>query len=449
MKDLLATNMSTLEREFAWFSEVLDLRFKLYFNQEGHPLAIHDLHPPDLNSDDSRYAMFVKEHQLQFRERVALVLAITPHVKPHLLDIFFIKNANYNRGYTEFGGYTGSHHGGFLPTGETLNFILGGGDLEERARIFNLLSSDSVLIYTGLLAIQGVQKGEPQLSGPLTISTEFLVNFTTGKTERPDIGADFPAKYIDTPLDWDDLVLDRTIMEEIAEIKTWIEHGPELLEEWGLSRKVKPGYRCLFYGPPGTGKTLCATLLGKATGRDVYRIDLSMVVSKYIGETEKNLENVFRQAENKKWILFFDEADALFGKRTATNSSNDRFANQEVAYLLQRVESYPGTVILASNLKSNIDEAFARRFQAMIHFPMPKPNERLKLWTNAFHGTVSLQQDCDLPQLAKQYEISGGAIINVLRYCAVQARRGGRREVGRQLILEGIRREFKKEDKTL
>ena len=122
----------------------------------------------------------------------------------------------------------------------------------------------------------------------------------------------------------------------------------------GIESFLKAGYRTLFYGPPGTGKTLCATLIGKKNGMDVYRIDLSMIVSKYIGETEKNLANVFDQAENRNWILFFDEADALFGKRTSTNTSNDRHSNQEIAYLLQRIEDFPGTVVLATNLKSKL-----------------------------------------------------------------------------------------------
>ena len=131
-----------------------------------------------------------------------------------------------------------------------------------------------------------------------------------------------------------------------------------------MRKRVKPGYRALFHGPPGTGKTLTATLLGKHTGRPVFRIDLSRVVSKYIGETEKNLSRLFDKAEHKDWILFFDEADALFGKRTEIRDAHDKYANQEVAYLLQRIESYAGLVILATNQRGNIDEAFLRRFQA-------------------------------------------------------------------------------------
>lgn len=220
------------------------------------------------------------------------------------------------------------------------------------------------------------------------------------------------------------------------------------MEEWGLEKTIKPGYRSLFYGPPGTGKALTATLIGASVGADVYRIDLSMVVSKYIGETEKNLANVFDQAHNKKWILFFDEADALFGKRTQATSSNDRYANQEVSYLLQRVEDFPGVVILATNVKANIDDAFARRFQTVVYFPMPDAAQRLRLWKGMLNGTCPVATDLELETLAEKYELSGGAITNVVRYGAIRAlrRRGG--VIAHADLVKGITPELMKEGRT-
>jgi SpoVK/Ycf46/Vps4 family AAA+-type ATPase len=178
-------------------------------------------------------------------------------------------------------------------------------------------------------------------------------------------------------------VLDSGTFAHLEELRNWIKYGDTILHEWKMADRLKPGYRALFYGPPGTGKTLTAALLGQETGRDVYRIDLSLVVSKYIGETEKNLEKVFTMAQERKWILFFDEADALFGKRGKVKDAHDRFANQEVSYLLQRVEDFDGIVILASNDKDNIDTAFNRRFQAVVHFPMPGAAERQQLCSTA------------------------------------------------------------------
>jgi SpoVK/Ycf46/Vps4 family AAA+-type ATPase len=221
-----------------------------------------------------------------------------------------------------------------------------------------------------------------------------------------------------------------------------------ILTDWELAGKVKPGYRALFYGPPGTGKTLTASLIGKQSARDVYKIDASMIVSKWVGETEKNLARVFDMAENKDWILFFDEADALFGKRTDTSSSQERYANQEVSYLLQRTEDYPGVVILASNLKGNIDEAFTRRFQSMVHFPMPTPAERELLWKTIFGNGLELGDGIDFKHLARQYEISGGSIINVLKHCAIKASQRKKRSTTLEDMLGGIRKELAKEGKT-
>jgi SpoVK/Ycf46/Vps4 family AAA+-type ATPase len=286
------------------------------------------------------------------------------------------------------------------------------------------------------------------LTGFLTVNREVVELVTTGNIRRPLFGIDFPAQLIETQMDWEDLVLDPYTMEQVMEIKAWIEYGNELLHELGLIKKIKPGYRSLFYGPSGTGKTLTSSLLGKVTGRDVYRIDLSMVISKYIGETEKNLEKVFQKAEYKNWILFFDEADALFGKRTKISDAHDRFANQEVSYLLQRVEDYAGVVILASNLKSNLDDAFTRRFQSIIHFPMPNTGDRLLLWQKGFSDKTELDGNVDLDTIAREYEMSGGSIMNVVRYATLMALKNGSRLIRGDDLLNGIRREFQKEGKT-
>jgi SpoVK/Ycf46/Vps4 family AAA+-type ATPase len=180
-----------------------------------------------------------------------------------------------------------------------------------------------------------------------------------------------PMQRITTELDWEDLALSDQAMKDLEEIVVWTRHRVTLLEDWRLKRRSKPGFCSLFYGPPGTGKTLAAALLGKKTGLEVYRVGLSRVVSKCIGETEKNLARIFDQAEGKDSILFFDEADALFGKRTEVSDAHDRYASQELAYLLQRIEDYPGIAILASNLNASMDEAFTRRFQSVIHFTLP------------------------------------------------------------------------------
>jgi SpoVK/Ycf46/Vps4 family AAA+-type ATPase len=235
------------------------------------------------------------------------------------------------------------------------------------------------------------------------------------------------------------LVLDPLTLAEVHEIAAWAKHERELLDDWGLGRHVKPGFRALFHGPPGTGKTLTATLLGQELGVDVYRVDLSQIVSKYIGETEKNLAAVFAEAGRRKWVLFFDEADALFGKRTQTSSAHDRYANQEIAYLLQRIEEHPGITILATNLKSNLDDAFSRRFQAMVYFALPNPDQRLRLWRNILGPRV--ERHIDFDAVARDYELSGGDIVNVARRSTLAAVQRGEPAVTLSDLLQGIRRE--------
>jgi SpoVK/Ycf46/Vps4 family AAA+-type ATPase len=172
-----------------------------------------------------------------------------------------------------------------------------------------------------------------------------------------------------TERSWADLALTERAVQQVEEIKAWLKQSTPVTRESAQKKtKLTQGYRCLFYGPPGTGKTSTAALIGKELHMPVHKIDLALVVSKYIGETEKNLELLFDRAENAGWILFFDEADALFGKRTNVRDAHDRYTNQEVSSLIKRIEDYKGLVILATNMKGNIDEAFIRRFNSIIHF---------------------------------------------------------------------------------
>ena len=445
----LVNNAACLQAELAWLNQVLETRFKLYFGQESQYASLEEIPVPDLEQYPSIYADVVKHFKMGKDERLVLLLSLAPHVCPQILDIFFTKNETYGRGFTEFGGIKGHYHSGFIPTGETVAFVLAANDLTRRFQVMQLFDPDHYFTTQKILHLARDRNDEPPLSGALTLSSEYLSYFTSGQQYKPHFSMEFPAKRITTHLNWDELILEEHILEEIEEIHAWLKNHHTLMYEWGLGRKIKPGYRSLFYGPPGTGKTLTASLLGKTTGLDVYRVDLSKVVSKYIGETEKNLANIFDQAENKNWILFFDEADALFGKRTNTTDAKDRHANQEVAYLLQRVEDFPGVVILASNLKSNIDDAFARRFQSMIYFPMPRPHQRLMLWRNAFPSQLELHPKLDMEKVAKDFEISGGAINNITLHCSLRALVRGDHIIYKHDLIDEIRREFRKEGKTV
>lgn len=447
--DPFVQNATALKNELDWLFQVLDTRIKLHFEQDCDFRDIFELPPPNLENDQSSFGRFLLHYQFNDAERLVFILALTPYVRPQLLDVLFTKNSVSNRDFTEFGGRSSSTCGGFLPTAETALFLLAGNDLTRRFSFHYLFDADHIFAEHGIVNLESLQPGEPHLNGVLTVNREINELVTTGKVGRPSFGADFPARRITTEMDWDDLVLDSGTLEEVLEIKAWLAHGETLLYELGLAKKIKPGYRSLFYGPPGTGKTLTASLLGKSFERDVYRIDLSAVISKYIGETEKNLEKIFQKAELRDWILFFDEADALFGKRTKISSSHDRFANQEVSYLLQRVEDYPGVVILASNMRTNLDDAFVRRFQSIIHFPMPDSHERLQLWRSAFSAKTELQDSIDLKEIAGRYELSGGSIMNVVRYATLRSLERGERLITDVDLQAGIRKEFQKEGKTI
>lgn len=420
-----------------WFNRMLTVAIQLYFRQGCEYTSIEEVGPPA----DGWLEDMTGRQEITFNERTAIMLALMPHICPQALDIFFVQNKDFDRPYTEFGGWKGLSHGGFLPTGETASFIIAGEDMEKKKAVIRMFQRDHWLYAQNILRLEGAGEGEPFLSGQLRPSEEFLSHVLLDKEYKPDYTIGFPAKLITTPLEWEDMILDYDTQEALEEINMWIKHQHTILENWGLNRILKPGYRALFYGPPGTGKTLAATLLGKKNQMDVYRVDLSMIVSKYIGETEKNLAKVFDMAENRNWILFFDEADALFGKRTSTNTSNDRHANQEVAYLLQRIEDFPGTIILATNLRSNIDEAFSRRFQSVIYFPMPNEEQRYELWKNMLPPTWLKEQNNELVTLAAETELSGGSITNVVRRCALQLLMSGKKTLDTQTLKEALEKE--------
>lgn len=445
----LDSNARDLERELEWFAKVLDMRLKLYFGTENTGNSVFGIPPPDISMSNSCYAQFLRHYTVSTAERLVLLLALIPHIRPQILDVLWSKNETTDRGFAEFGGLRGTMHSGFIPTGETAVFVLAGDDLAARFELTLLFEGDHFFSRHNILNLSPVPIGEPFLSGALTISREYLQWFTTAVERKPNFNNEFPARLIETQLNWDHLVLPYFTLEQLEEIRHWILYGQKLMQDWEMNKKLQPGFTSLFYGPPGTGKTLSACLLGSQCGCDVYKIDLSMIVSKYIGETEKNLAKVFDMAEHRKWILFFDEADALFGKRTRVDDSHDRYANQEISFLLQRIEEFNGVVILASNLKTNIDDAFMRRFHSVVYFPMPKPNERLRIWGNAFSSKAVLEEKIDLGRIAEKYDISGGTIMNVVRYSSLKALSRDEATILLEDVEEGIRRELVKEGRAL
>jgi len=253
------------------------------------------------------------------------------------------------------------------------------------------------------------------------------------------------ARKVPSRYGWADIVLPADQIALLQEIVTSVRGRPTVLEEWGLGSKLASsrGVSVLFAGPPGTGKTMAAEIIAAELGLDLYKIDLSTIVSKYIGETEKNLERIFAEAESSNSILFFDEADALFGKRSEVRDSHDRYANVEISYLLQRMEAYDGVTILATNLRSNLDEAFTRRLQFAVDFPFPDETDRLRIWKTLFPADIPRARDLDFEMLARRFKLAGGNIRNIIISAAYLASANGG-IVTMQHLLHGTRRELQK-----
>jgi hypothetical protein len=445
----------TLEAELEWLARVIELRLQHYFHETtpgSPPLPGTLAPPPALRPAAGPYAAALHRHGLDPAERLLMALALAPQLRPQLLDVLASQNPTTQRPYTEFGACVGAG-GVILPTGQTACFMLGGDELAQRLAALQRLAPTQRLAQAGLLHLLAAPTADSAVQGLLQAivvpAPAFLAEALPGPALPPLADRTALATRVGTGLTWDDLVLPAATLAQLEDIGLWLSHGQRLLHDWGFGRRVGPGHVSLFHGPPGTGKTLSACLIGARCGREVHRVDLSLVVSKYIGETEKNLARLFDAAESNGWILFFDEADALFGKRTSVSDAHDRYANQEVSYLLQRIEAFDGVVILASNLRHNIDDAFLRRFQSVVQFPLPKAPERLRLWREGIPQAVRADAALDLPRLAQQHELSGGTIVNVLRYACLRSLARGDAVLRAEDVDEGVRRELLKEGRAL
>lgn len=404
---------------------------------------------PVFDHGNDPLSRFVNENKLSVEEHYLLLIALAPHIRPEFFDQQIQDALPQPGDFPIIGGVRGKQFRGFLPTGETALFLLAGEDWCACQELFHrVFGPEHQFAKKKILWLEAPPDGEPLMSGKLMLNQALITYFATGKEFLPHYSSNFPAQLLKTGMKWNDIVLNPHVMQQIEELRSWFHHSRKLMKQLGMGKKLGPGYRALFFGPPGTGKTLCATLLGKEFNKYVFRVDLSSLVSKYIGETEKNLARLFDEAGYKNWILFFDEADALFGKRTQVKDAHDRYANQEVSYLMQRIESFEGLVILASNLKGNMDEAFTRRFQSVIYFPYPTPEEQLCIWNKAFPPKLQPDKSVDLRSFTQRYKLSGANIMNIVQYCCLASMRNKKMEISGELVSQGIQRELLKEGRT-
>jgi hypothetical protein len=313
------------------------------------------------------------------------------------------------------------------------------GELQTLAGQFSLTSGQIVAAASTAMS-QALQQGRTLTSNDLFSAARFHSGHHLAALAHK-----IEPRYV-----WDDLVLPETPLSMLREMVDMVKSRPLVLDEWGLGRKLTSGtgISALFSGPPGTGKTLAAQIMANQLGIDLYRIDLSTVVSKYIGETEKNLERIFTDAAQSNAILFFDEADTIFGKRSEVKDAHDRYANIEVGYLLQRMESYSGVSILATNLRANLDEAFTRRLQFIVNFPFPDEEYRLKIWKVLMPPDMPCASGLNLKMMADRFKLAGGSIRNIIVSAAfLAASNGGKVEMPH--LMHGARRELQKMGKLL
>ena len=452
--------METLQTESMIANEV-PIEYQYLENLILYRLGLYDEPEfPRVDKWNLPVKKYIIEHNLDQDAATLLLIGLAPHAIPKLFDQA-IEQKIQGVDFPQIGGVRGKNFRGFLPTGQTAIFLLAGDDRKRKEKVEQLFWSDKDFARKKILWLEDLPQGEPVMSGKITMALDYIDLFIFGSSAPPHFSTTFPAKRITTDLTPDDIMMNKEVRRHYKTLKEWIDFNPPLMKQWGMEKRLRQGFRVLFYGPPGTGKTLTANVLGNETKKDVYKIDLSMVVSKYIGETEKNLELLFARAEDKDWILFFDEADAIFGKRTNVQHAHDKYANQEVSYLLQRIEDFNGLVILATNMKSNIDDAFIRRFNDIVKFSIPNEEERKEIWEKSFPDRADFG---DIPAQVKKYELTGGNISNIVHFSGIQAIRRRNEIAGNngnsngmddlsklkfylEDVIEGIKKEMIKEGK--
>lgn len=346
---------------------------------------------------------------------ILLALALCSKIFEKHLDILIALKEKR----PEIGGVVRRINNEFVPTIKTATYLYCGFNEIKYTQCYEEIVQ-SRLIQEEIIELIKPDEHADIKNYLIRLNDNYLRYITNGIKPELGLTPGFPAQLLKTSKSFNELILKDSTQQQLEDILIYAKHQKELFIE-NSNRYFSKGFIGLFWGPPGTGKSLTASVIGNELGIDVYRIDLSRIVSKYIGETEKNLEKIFQRFDGKNCILFFDEADALFGKRSDVKEAKDRYANQEVSYLLQRVETFSGLVILASNLKENMDEAFKRRVLSYVYFPRPAFEERLKLWYIHLPNNFQYESESMISLIAERYELTGSHIANIVKLSCLRA----------------------------
>lgn len=398
----------------------------------------------DLPEDGSHYVKLGKRLKLTLEDRLLLILGLARSMDD---DAFFPLAELCSMGSLQLeesqhwclrmiGGHLHAETQTFIPTLKTLLFLLCGSNKIAQQEALLRFHTRHALFLEGIIEMHPLGAASPRgdrvvqdwINHQIFLNPSYLRYFLGGPVPQPEDDLNLPIRLLDSGLTIDDLVLPDKVLSQLQPAMHFIQHGQEFFQREGIRNKFREGFIMLLYGPPGTGKTLTASALGNSLGIKTYQLEVSQVISKYIGETSQNMEKVFAELERAiQWlegqmcILFIDEADAVMGKRSNVKDSKDRYANMDVSFLLQRLEKFPGLLILATNYERNMDEAFGRRIQTYLHIPLPNEEQRKHLWRSILPKPYTYVSPNMPAILAHQFAMTGGHIQNILKQACLHA----------------------------
>jgi len=427
--------MECISAELDW----LALRIDQLFNQNLRgSLPLPALKP------GSVFAGFAEEYQLLEADRVLLCLALASTFRPSVLSPFMLLFNNPEK-KSRFGGILHESYSQFYPTVRTALFILSGGDEEMMSFYIPYFNSRYKLFTSNVVLTSAPEGCKVFLDQQIIFNDQFITAILQGEPPSLDGDAGFPAKRGKRTHTMQEVVLDEKTVKELEKMQRFARNMKKL---WALpeSAKYRQNFIGIFSGDPGTGKSHTAEAIGNELSLPVYKINFAQLVSKYIGETEKNLERIFDRFSGQPSILFFDEAESIFSKRIEVKDSNDKHSNNEQSFLLQKIEEYNGIVILATNVQNlshYFDKAFQRRIRQIVTFSFPEYPERLRLWEKAL-GTHFSYEAGLLQVLAKNYQFSGGGIYNIISEGVIEALDRNTTLITFDLLEQAMMDEFKK-----
>ena len=416
-KDII---VASLDSCLTYFERILNERLCSFFEHREFDENVFDA---GFLSEfpSSPLANFKHQYNLSDIEFVFLLTALITHIDQHLIERNVLSLLKANSDFPEIGGLRGTNQRHFIPTIQTALFIIAGNQRSKMLEARNIFNSEHRLIKDQVLIIEAPGKGEPFTNSVFSMEEEYISLFTTGKIEVPVYNSSFPAMYLITSAYWDSLVVNDLVKQGIMDVRTWLQNKNAYDHSIDLHHKRANGYKVLLHGPSGTGKTLTATLFGKDVNYKVFRIDLALLFSNNKEEIETIIENLFRKAERRTWILLINQAESLFEKNDVKNNLSAVYSNLFIPYLLERIDFFPGIVFFETNSIEKIDKTFLNKLQQKIEFTLPSILERKQLWSIYLPARFSLSKDVDIVKIAEKYSLTGAEISNSIESITIKA----------------------------